>query len=376
MLKLCRATILLLIIVLLPGMAFAAPKSAKKNSASKAAGSDLAWAKEYYAGVEGEAEKTTATGDTVTVDVVVPSKNTMYDLLNNIKGNSRPGSFSAGRSRIDANGEFNVKITTTLDSDRFENAADFNKLFNKMLVAMQYVFTCDKAAKVCEYNGDYYETVANNYFLDQLEGKPGEVESLGEKKIEIAPTANDLISIAIEGRGKLESLFAFRYGAGEFNAKGIAFLKKHFPLTPIIYKSRYHFSDETGWEPKEPVVAACGNYKGTVKIVGGGRHKHNYTIIPIDTTCVNGDALIKITATVGKSSAASFDVFKDTQKIPTTGSPASITSAHDVAPGRTKVLNITARHSKFLKLGSEVSWKSPAGVENTVDLDISVKYIP
>jgi hypothetical protein len=56
--------------------------------------------------------------------------------------------------------------------------------------------------------------------------------------------------IAIEGRGKLESLFYFNYGDGELNAKGIAFLKKYFPASPIAYKGIIRFAYETGWEPK------------------------------------------------------------------------------------------------------------------------------
>jgi hypothetical protein len=57
-----------------------------------------------------------------------------------------------------------------------------------------------------------------------------------------------LISIAIENRGKIRSLFCFRYndGEGEFKAKGIEFLKQYFPLTPIVYKGQYHFPDEAG----------------------------------------------------------------------------------------------------------------------------------
>jgi hypothetical protein len=230
------------------GIVEAAPKKSKNVASSTTA--DITWLKEYFAGLDGETETTTATGDTVTVDALVPSQHTMYDLLNNLKGYARPGSFSIRHSKPDAKGEFPLVVSMTIDSDRIENAADFNKLFSKMQVQMQYVFECDNKHKLCGYNAEDFTTVANNYWLDKLEGKPGEIESLNEKGFEVMPLASKLMIIAIEERGKLESLFYFNYGDGELNAKGIAFLKKYFPASPIAYKGIIHFAHETGWEPK------------------------------------------------------------------------------------------------------------------------------
>ncbi len=225
----------------------AAPKKSKNGAGAKTA--DISWLKEYYAGLDGETEKTTATGDTIAVDALVKSQHSMDDLLNSLKNYARPGSFLVSRAKPDAKGEFSVSVSMTIDSDRIENAADFNKLFNKMQVSMHYSFDCDKNNKLCGYNAKDYNTVANNYWLDKLEGKPGEVESLNKKGFSVTPLANKLMYIAIEGRGKLESLFYFNYGDGELNAKGIAFLKKHFPASPIAYKGVIRFSHEAGWEP-------------------------------------------------------------------------------------------------------------------------------
>ena len=226
----------------------AAPKKNKNVPASKPA--DITWLKEYYAGRDGETETTTATGDKVTVAALVPSKHTMYDLLNNLKGYAGPESFSIRHSKPDSRGEFPLIVTMTIDSDRIENAADFNKLFNKMQVSMQYSFACDKNHKLCRYDEKDFTTVANNYWLDKLDGKPGEVENLNAKGFSLMPLSSKLIYIAIEERGKFESLFYFSYGDGELNAKGIAFLKKHFPASPIAYKGFIRFAYVTGWEPQ------------------------------------------------------------------------------------------------------------------------------
>jgi hypothetical protein len=241
----------IVLFITLPGISSAANKKNTKKTGT--ANDDITWSKEYFNGVVGTTEKTTATGDKITLESVVRSDLTMYELLNNIRGYSKPGSFFVGRSVKDSKGEFDIQINTILDSDRFENAADFNKLFYKKQAEVKYPFTCNSANKTCEFDNASIVLALNDHYLENLEGKPGEIESLSEKHVTVMPITTDLISIAIENRGKLRSLFCFQYndGEGEFNAKGIEFLKKYFPLTPIIYKGRYHFPEETGWEPKE-----------------------------------------------------------------------------------------------------------------------------
>lgn len=232
------------LISMLSNAAEAAPKKSKNTGTKK---TDTSWSKEYFAGVEGEVEKTTATGDSITVEATVRTQITMHDLLNNIRNVSVPGSFTADRSAVDANGKFSISASSVLDSDRFANASDFNKLFNKAQIEMAYLFTCNKTSKACRYEINH----ANNADLNQLEGKPGELENLADKGIDAVLVADDFMRFAIEGNGKFESLFYFKYGSGELNPKGIAFLKKHFPKSPILYKGTVHFASETGWEPKD-----------------------------------------------------------------------------------------------------------------------------
>jgi len=234
------------LICMLSNAAEAAPKKSKNSSAKK---TDTSWAKEYFAGVESEVEKTTATGDSITVEATVRTKNTMHDLLNNLKNVSAPGSFTAERSAVDANGEFSISAASVLDSDRFANASDFNKLFNKAQIEMDYLFTCNKTSKACRYEVNH----ANNFSLTQLESKPGELENLADKGIDVILVTDEFMRFAIEGNGKFESLFYFKYRSGEFNAKGIAFLKKYFPKSPIAHKGTVHFASEAGWEPKDAV---------------------------------------------------------------------------------------------------------------------------
>lgn len=118
---------------------------------------------------------------------------------------------------------------------------------------------------------------------------------------------------------------------------------------------------------------SCGNVTRRLRITAPGNGKHNYTLLPIDTTCLKegGTMTISIALAQGNCSG-SFDLFAEGARIPRSGRVSSLASAYDVSPGTTRVIRYRFQESQIFQFGAEGNWFSDSGAENEVDVSVSV----
>jgi len=248
-----RILIVFMIILLSTSVSFAAPKTKKQPKNANYA-TDLALLKGYFLGKDGQFEETTATGEKVVVDGIVASDKKMYDFISGLRKYASSDFFIFVVHDPDRNGNFQAKLNINIDSDKIENASDFNKLFDKVIPNVEYFFKCNKNAKICYFDDDNNMTNASYIAWPNdvlLVGKAGELENLYSKRIYTTSMLPNMMSMAASSSGKFDSLFYFMCDGCEFNAKTIALLKKYFPKTPVAYNGIIRLPSETGWEPKK-----------------------------------------------------------------------------------------------------------------------------
>lgn len=118
---------------------------------------------------------------------------------------------------------------------------------------------------------------------------------------------------------------------------------------------------------------SCGNVAKRLRISAPGNGKHNYTLLPIDTTCLKEGGMMTISIVLGQGNCAgSFDLFAEGGRIPKSGRVSSLASAYDVSPGTTRVIRYQFREPQIFQFGAEGNWFSDSGAENEVDISVSV----
>lgn len=119
---------------------------------------------------------------------------------------------------------------------------------------------------------------------------------------------------------------------------------------------------------------SCANSSRTATISAPGHGKHNYTLLPIDTTCFNAGGTMTITIKLGQGTCSgSFDLFAQGSRIPKSGSSSSksLASSYDVPPGSLRVIRYTFTEPQIFQFGAEGNWFSDTGSENEVNITVS-----
>jgi hypothetical protein len=134
-------------------------------------------------------------------------------------------------------------------------------------------------------------------------------------------------------------------------------------------------SDDLTAASDDPIIHLV---PGTTSTGGGtllapGLGKHSYLANGLDATKFANGGVLHIAITLGEGpSEASFDLFPQGARLPETGLPNPLASAHGVKSGTTAKIDYRFDHGAVFRLAAEGSWSAKAGDTNNYSFAVWV----
>jgi len=127
-------------------------------------------------------------------------------------------------------------------------------------------------------------------------------------------------------------------------------------------------SDDLSAPSDDPIIrlAPGATSSGGGTLIAPGLGKHSYLANSLDATRFTNGGVLHIAVTLGDGpSEASFDLFSQGARLPETGLPNPLASAHGVKSGTTAKIDYRFDHGAVFRLAAEGSWSSKAGDTNS-----------